>query len=658
MKYKIDIFALIFCVILEKCKIFASELNNEPSTPKEFEKKDPVINLHDIDKNFGNIKQINVTKEAEFLVKENKKNDLNFAKMDGSIAKAIKSPLSEHADSNDIFDLNSNIIAFAQRDIESRRLLNDLVIEISKKKENNLSKGHIIEDVKKFILDLEMEKTDLQKDLEKSLSSCKTFERKLSETKIEINKTEGELQELLKGRNEKLQECQKLEENIKNEKDHLQLRFMVNQIDTLKSKVSILNMRYSIIKKNTLPPFKKRHEYLKNFLRNEQTKIKLIERKIIEYNDLINACKKGSDIYSSDEEKLQNFLVELLIKNIKICFENTFDIKAANINFIYSLTKNILEKQEIFNKIVDLKNNLRESIFHIKNLKIIDEKNTIITISYNCHESNINYIVEMHKIIDELKLLYDEIEFVKKETQILDIIIQKDLFKLRNTELKNFYNRQNQVSLDINKIAKDVILNANFKKDLENQLTFEDKKIINEYSEIKIKDELSFKKFFEIQSNIEKIDYTEPKIKFLYDKLSCVDKEKQNLFYEMCHSELIFYINQVATENKKSGEIHNIDKNSQSKQQEKSETLNSENNGNPINTVQTGGEIDNNNQNGSDKNFGTKNEINDFNPITKNLQDKKNDPFYTKIWFITLIFICVAVIIVISIYYFKKQKSY
>ncbi|KAM0672955.1 hypothetical protein GVAV_003582 [Gurleya vavrai] len=154
----------------------------------------------------------------------------------------------------------------------------------------------------------------------------------------------------------------------------------------------------------------------KKILKKQKT-IKFIEKNLYKCDRFLVACKNGMLMHRDDEEKLQNLIDRLLIKNIEFCFTNIFDRKAYNINLIFCLSKNILEKQNKYYSIIDKKNNLYGINFQQKDYHFTTKNKSIVNITYNCHDKNLNYVIRMRIVLEEIRPLYNEIDDLKTETK-------------------------------------------------------------------------------------------------------------------------------------------------------------------------------------------------------------------------------------------------
>ncbi|KAM0674559.1 hypothetical protein GVAV_002177 [Gurleya vavrai] len=652
MKIKNHIFAYVFCVLLENCEFLASEVNNKSSMLPEKTIQAQIIETSKNDENNGETKQYDLTEDNNKIIKNNSES----SNLNQSSLFEKNYSLLEHASSDSISNIELDFIAFKQSDIESRKLLKDLIIKILEIENTKPKKNQILEDIKKLIVDLESEKIDLQKKLEESISFCNSMGKKVTKTKLNIDDCNIDMQKILKEYEEKIKTCQKIENEIKNTKDKLKLvNLNCCSLYPVKFELNSLINIYKHNQDNCLRHIKDQEKFEKK-IKKKQTTIELIKKKLIECNDFLVACKGGMFSCGDDKEKLQKLFDQFFVKNIEIRFTNLFDQKANNIYLIFHLSKNILEKQSKYYSLIEKKNDLRGSNFQQKDYHIIDKNNSITKATYNCHEKNLNYVKKMRIILEEIKPMYDEIDDLKTEIKEIEILLQKNLSKLKNTDLKNFFHRHDQVILDKNKTQKVTNPNCNSKDDLKNQLISDDIKIINEFLEFKINEEPDYKSYFEIQAQQETIYYTKPYIIYINNVLKGIDKAKQKLFYEMCHSELIFYIDQITINNENS-----INKNNLNEEYDLELSLK-----NLEKSISDSDVKYNNNknqkeekkvdiiQNDSGKKFSSKNETNDVNIISRHSQDEKKDPFYTKIWFITTVFICVAIIISILVYYFKK----
>ncbi|KAM0676032.1 hypothetical protein GVAV_000812 [Gurleya vavrai] len=218
MKIKNYIFACVFCVLLENCVILASEVDNKSPMLRENKNQAQIIDTNEDDENNGSINQKKLTEEASLL-----KKDLATEKLKQSNLLDNNYPLIEHASSDCISNIELDFIAFKQSDLESRKTFKDLISKIFETETTKPNKNQIFEDIKKLIVDLELEKIDLQKKIEESISFCKSIEKKVTYTKLKIDDCNIDMQKNLKKYEEKIKTCQKIENEIKNTKDESKL---------------------------------------------------------------------------------------------------------------------------------------------------------------------------------------------------------------------------------------------------------------------------------------------------------------------------------------------------------------------------------------------------------------------------------------------------
>ncbi|CRH02825.1 conserved Plasmodium protein, unknown function [Plasmodium relictum] len=536
----------------EKLKEFNNEINsnynnllNEYNSLKKYLKEKKLeVSISDLKENDNSENKIN---------KENNKHDtgsFNMLENNDSIT------LNEHINSiellNNDFLRNDKLkiyINLLKKDISS--ILNDNyyneLIKKIKEKENEVKNYEIVINNMNLCLDdKEEEINNLKNIYEKELKMKENLQKKLDESKQQINpdvllqneemilKMKNDYEALLNEYNislYSLEEANRKLEKLESEKKEIE-----------KSKEKEINDKELILNK-----LEEKVNETKKCLNEELESKENIIKKKLEIIDKLN-----NEVKSLNNEKYTNdsYIKELELKIANLNNEiNTLDKFLKDSKEEMNLIKNLLNEKE--NEIVELKHKLSNSVYHVHDNNIYEKKPDAN--SRNIDES------EIHIQKEEVICYESEIDHLKKNNLTENNMHYKKLNELR-TQLRNSFTNYNKLKFDTDKKIEEYEKEAKNLKYYMNRIEEENEKKDKKYALIEIaiqemdkeinilKNDIEEKRLYikDLENNIEE---NKREMQTLEDDIKKVEHVIMN-FIESKRNNIEELVNEISNETK------------------------------------------------------------------------------------------------------------
>ncbi|KAM0673799.1 hypothetical protein GVAV_002637 [Gurleya vavrai] len=542
-------FAATFFIFLHN-NIFAIDHNTNTKKQKEYNKNN--LNGNSIMMDYNMPKEI---VEEDFLALENKQNIYYINILRRQEPKRIVAAeffITEKDWQNEDF-LISIMNPIYESNVEIYKVFYNPTNIISKMDSNIPSNGGINEDLEQILADIKLSKKELLIKIQKFTNIKTSLDLIIEKIISNLNKNEDFVKETTQKINSKSQEKSALinfnyanPSNPEYENNEKLTNKLSNEIRILEDEKFYAKKTIS----NNKEQFNIVAEYVKEYLKIS----KLFNIKKTIGGEKLYDIKKVMDKYRNENDILKHKICDIFIKDLEK--SNAGLLKKTNYfyDLIKECQKNKYEKQQILKIKIDCKTVQSRRFHPKKNYNITDEKDKIELFFYNSDEHYILNIEEMHKIIDELKTNFGIIKILKAKIQILKDQITINLNHLRQLDSKQNHN-QNEQLLNNSEAGLSNTKNKFLSKDIFYEINEIEKNL-----EVVNDEFIIYKRFFELQYKLEEISDTKRKIFYLHDFYKNLNKNDENLFFEMCHSELIFLVNNQLLNEEKSRENNKTNK--------------------------------------------------------------------------------------------------
>ncbi|KAM0673153.1 hypothetical protein GVAV_003314 [Gurleya vavrai] len=653
-------FAIVISIsILRRTTLALNESDDQ--LQKQTDIQEPLECINNLD-NVNNDKTLdtNIIESENFFRSENEQflKNLDFTQLKKSNSINAVANISYYKNCITAYHLNYIIMKVLESDIEILKMLFDPTEIISKTDFNTSEDGIIIANLNAIIADIEKSKTKLTIELEEINNFNVLITKVFEYTCLNIKNNEENLKNREKLRNE-LEEFSKLKEAGKKQlqdEDRSKYDLFVKLSTELQD-----FQNKNIFANFNLKDDKIQSEEIKNCLNLNEENIKAYKIRIDECDKKIYEIKNKFDL--TKNEKLLNNMYLILMKDLESSNMKIIEKKNSIANQLKKTFQILLKKQKTYDVKMQNKNAPRGKPYRLKNFDIKNkDKTTIEKISFNSDIAYIDIINFINKAIKEIKTVFIKLEILKNKNNIL-----QTFHALNLNNYKLLYDikilNQNELLLNNNPIESVDVINNSLSKNKTDDITE------TEILENDKKKNLIYKRFFILQNEIKKILDSDDKIYYLYDFIKNIDKNNENFFFDMCHSELIYLIAEKLDDEEKSEILKKTIEASQILEKEnniedKEDLKNSVKKENDINFKDKKVEKEelNKSQNILDQSTSstdnTKDSNNNSQTNENDSNNKKGKPFYTKIWFIATTGIIFAFLIVIVMHFALKSEIF